>query len=176
MKKIKFGYSNSTNPTGNYEGIGIKPGLMLCDADYYGAIQYDGNNYIIAKVVEDEYNRYPQLLNRFIVRKALCDLYADGSCIMMLDQNENEVTQLLENFYNSTEIQKYIKNPEDIFIVGNGIYRAPISFFYASLRDEVFSTSIITEVFDKKNEAIKHCHSSVSELQSELSKNNSYTL
>ena len=171
MKKIEFGYSNDLNPTGSHEGMGIKPGLLLCDADYYGAIEFDGNYYIVAKVIEDEYQRFPQLLNNFIVRKALCDLYPDGSCTLMLDQNEDNITHQLENYLNDEEIKQHIETPDDLFKVFNSnIHRAPVSFMLAELnRDTILSTSITSEAFEIKNEAIKNCHDSFSSLQIQLS-------
>ena len=67
MKKIEFGYANEMNPTGSWQGIGIKEGLLLTEADYYGAIKYEDNSYIVAKVKEDQYGRYPHLVEKFIV-------------------------------------------------------------------------------------------------------------
>ena len=67
MKQIEFGYSNDVDPKGSHEGMGIKPGLFLTEADYYGSVEFEGNYYIVAKVVSDEYNRFPQLLDKFIV-------------------------------------------------------------------------------------------------------------
>ena len=175
MKKIEFGYSNDAAPTGSHEGMGIKPGLLLCNADYYGAIEFEGNYYIIAKVVEDEFQHYQQLLGNFIVRKALCDLYPDGSCILMLDQNEDIVTQQLENYLNDERVKQYINTADDIFKVCNSnVHRAPASFMLAEYnRDTILSTSITSEAFEIKNEAIKNCHSSFSSLQIQLS--DSYT-
>ena len=49
MKIIEFGYSNDVNPKGSWEGIGIKEGLMLTEADYYGVVKYEDNSYLIAK-------------------------------------------------------------------------------------------------------------------------------
>ena len=95
MKKIEFGFSNDSNPTGSWEGLGIKEGLMINDADYYGAIHYEGYNYIISKVVDDEYCRYPEFVGKFIVRPALCDVYADGSVTMYLNSEENIVSKKL---------------------------------------------------------------------------------
>lgn len=40
----------------------------------------------MAKILEDEYGRYPGLVGNFIVRSALADMYPDGSGIMYLDQ------------------------------------------------------------------------------------------
>lgn len=67
----------------------------MTEADYYGSVEFEGNYYIVAKVVKDDYNRYPQLLDNFIVRQALCDLYADGSANLMLNQEETQITRML---------------------------------------------------------------------------------
>ncbi len=168
MKKIEFGYSNDIDPRGSFEGIGIKPGLMLCEADYVGSIGIQDNNYIVAKVTEDEYNNYPQLLDKFIVRRALCDLYADGSCVMMLDQNEDLVCEQLENRLNNPEVKDRIESVQDVTKVCNGAYLAPRSFMLAEMDAKVVATSITTEAFDKKNEAIKYCNSSISQLKLDL--------
>ena len=173
MKKIEFGFSNDLNPTGSFQGIGIRPGLMLLEADYYGAISYEDENYVVAKVTEDAYNRYPDLLNNFIVRRALCDLYAYGSCVLYLDQNESETTKRLETILNDSRIKEYINSPEVLFKISNGINKAPNSFMLAELGEKVIATSILTQEFDKKNDAIKSCRNPISELQ--ISLNNNYT-
>ena len=174
MKKITFGFNNDINPTGQFEGIGIKPGLLLCKADYYGAIGYKDSNYIVAKVVQDEFNRYPDLLNKFIVRQALCDIYADGSAVLMLNQDENIDTQYLEEYLNNLKRKDEIKNITDIYKCCEGVTRAQNAFVLPELgRDEILATSIRTEEFYRKLEAIKNCHNSISELQLQI--NNVYT-
>ena len=85
MKKIEFGFANDAEPKGSWQGIGIKDGLLLTDAVYYGAISFNGNNFIVAKVDNDEYNRFPSLLDKFIVRDAVVDVYADGSNTLFLN-------------------------------------------------------------------------------------------
>ena len=57
VQKKEFGYSNDIDPKGSLEVFGIKPGLLLTDALYYGAIEFDGNTYIVLKVVEDEFHK-----------------------------------------------------------------------------------------------------------------------
>ena len=90
MKKIEFGHSNDNNPKGAWEGICISPDLPLLSADYYGAIELGDKSYIAAKVVDDEHNRYQELLDNFIVREALVDLYRDGSGFLILDQKNQK--------------------------------------------------------------------------------------
>lgn len=175
MKKIEFGYSNDIDPKGSHEGMGIKPGLFLTEADYYGSIEFEGNYYIVAKVIEDQYNRYPQLLNQFIVRQALCDLYADGSAVIMLNQDENAVTRRLENYLNSPQLNKKINTIEDIINLSSSIHKSSNAFILGELSwsGKILSTSIIPEAFERKNSAINSCHHSISYMQTELE--NRYT-
>lgn len=170
MKKIEFGYSNDANPTGSHAGMGIKPGLLLCDADYYGSIEFEGDYYIIAKVVEDKYNRFPQLLDNFIVRQALCDLFADGSAVLMLNQEESEITKMLENCLNNSQIKNKISTIEDIISLVPGLHRSSDAFILAEFgyNGRIVSTSILPEAFERKNSAIKSCHRPISSLQEAL--------
>ena len=41
MKQTWFGYSNGYNLTESYKGIEIKPGVLLTEAKYYGAVKYE---------------------------------------------------------------------------------------------------------------------------------------
>ncbi len=168
MKKIEFGFSNDENPRGSWQGIGINDGTFLSEAEYYGSFGYDNNNYILVKVVKDEYRRNPELLDNFIVRKALCDLYQDGSAVLMLNQEKDMVCQQLENYFNNPQIKEKIHSIDDAIKLCQGTYKSPDSFILAELRDTVVATSIIPETFDRKNEAIKNCHMPISELQTAL--------
>lgn len=175
MKKIDFGYSNDFDPKGSWEGMGIKKGLMLTNADYYGSIEFEGNYYIVAKVIEDKYNKYPQLLNQFIVRQALCDLYADGSAIIMLNQDETIVTKKLESYLNNQQIKDRITTIDDVIKLSNGVHKSSNAFILGELAPlgTVLSTSITPEAFERKNSAINSCHHSISYMQIELE--SSYT-
>ena len=170
MKKIDFGYSNDINPTGSYEGIGIKPGLLLSDADYYGSFNYNTDNYIVAKVTEDKYNNYPQLLGTFIVRQALVDMFADGSGILFLDQQENQATRMFEDMLNRPNNINNIKNIDDVKKILK-VYNSTPVFRNVENNDtnyKVIATSIRHEEFESKNYYIKNCHSSISNIMKQL--------
>lgn len=173
MKKIEFGFSNDFDPKGSFEGIGIKPGVLLTDADYYGSMEFDGNYYIVAKVVEDEFNNYPQLLGKYIVRQALCDLFADGSSILMLNQEETPITRKFEERLNSPEFMGDISNIRDIINILYGVHMSSRAFLLCELGEKILSTSIRPDAFERKNNAINSCHDSISEMQQELA--NRYT-
>lgn len=170
MKKIEFGYSNDANPTGSHEGIGIKPGLFLWVADYYGSVEFEGDYYVVAKVVDGKSNNCPKLLDNFIVRQALCDLFADGSTILMLNQEESEITKMLENRLNNSQIKNEISTIEDIISLVPGLHRSSDAFILAELgyNGRIVSTSILPEAFERKNSAIKSCHRPISSLQEAL--------
>ena len=136
MTKIKFGFANEMNPNSSWQGIGIKDDLMLLEADYYGEIGYLDEDYIVAKVVEDEYNRFPELLDKFIIRPAVRRTYDDGSGVLLLNQEENEDIKRL--------------NPD--------IKDASFSTRDLIHDNEILSTSIIPEAFKReveKNRASK---------------------
>lgn len=171
MKKIEFGYANEMNPSGSWQGIGIKEGLLLPAAEYYGAVSYEDNSYIIAKVIEDEYKRYPELLGKFIVRPAIADLYKDGSGNIFLNQEETLVTKQLESHLNNPQISEKINNFNDILNFTNGINRASNAFTFLTMDDKIISTSITNEEFERKNNAIKNCHDSFSVLSEKANSN-----
>ena len=165
MKKIEFGFANEIEPKGSWEGIGIKEGLLLTEADYYGAIEYDGNSYIVAKVVEDKYGRYPELLNNFIVRGALVDMYADGSNTLFIDQERTFEAEQIEKYFNNALTNKDINNIGDILTNVNGLNKANKLFTLMEMDERIIATSITHEAFEVKNEAIKSCRQSFSDMQ-----------
>lgn len=175
MKKIEFYFNNQPDALGPVDGLGINPGLLLPDAEYYGAIKYEDNSYIVAKVTKDEYGRFPHLLGKFIVRPAIADMYADGSRTIYLDQEESLITKQLEARLNEPQVRDRISNINDIFNNCNGVYMADRSFKFLTLDDSVIATSITHEAFERKNEALKSCRYSFSNLQEQLlSMNNNY--
>lgn len=103
MKWIEFGFSNDRETTGQWQGIGIKERLLLTDAEYYGAINYGRDSFIVAKAVKDEYGRYPELVDNFIVRPAIADIYPDGSGILYLDQEQSRIGEEIERYLNSVK-------------------------------------------------------------------------
>lgn len=168
MKKIEFGFSNDLNPTGSWQGMGISDTVRIPRADYYGAFSFEDNNYILAKIVEDNnFTIDPELLGKYIVKKALCDLFADGSSIMMINQEDDNVCSQLNDIVNRENTVQYLDKTGDITSLP--FYSpAPISFKINEMMsyDHVTVTAITPQAFEEKNEAIKTCHSSISELNS----------
>ena len=173
MIKIEFGHANEINPKGAWEGIHISPDLPLLSADYYGAMQLGEDSYIVAKVVDDDGNRYPELLNNFIVRRALADMYVDGSGWLFLDQEKSHECNQIERFLNSDRIKQRINNSEDVINLCSeiGAHRANNSFRALELdheKEPLISTSIRHEEFEKKKNALSHCRHSMSDMQRQI--------
>ncbi len=170
--KIEFGHSNDKNPSGSWGGIHISPELPLLSAEYYGAIGLEGKSYIVAKVVEDEYKRYPELLNNFIVREALVDLYRDGSGVLFLDQQKSSVCERIERFLNSPKIKERIINHESLINTCKEIgAHSPSASFYSiepKYDTALVSTSITHEAFTEKKELLNNCRESITSMQRKI--------
>ena len=150
MKKIEFGFANEKKPTGSWQGTGINEQLAVTDAEYYGAVKFDGNSYIIAKVTEDRYGHWPNLVGKFIVRPAVANVYDDGSGIMFLDQEQSLRGRQIENFLNNPQFKDKIRNLDDIVnFIKNGISKNNEPFDACTIMDSYVATSIKHEEFEK---------------------------
>ncbi len=167
MKKIEFGFANEKDPKGSWQGIGINPNLMLLEAQYFGAVCYGNEYLIVAKVTKDKYSKHPQLLNKFIVREALVDLYKDGSGILFLNQEESLPARQLEAILNDQRYIDRFHNLEDVkrFLPVSSATKA---FDMISSDSKIISTSITPEAFNDKKDAIYRCRGSFSDLQKQL--------
>jgi len=172
MKKIEFGFANDAEPKGSWQGIGIRDGLLLADAVYYGAISFNGNNFIVAKVDKDEYNRFPSLLNKFIVRDAVVDVYADGSNTLFLNQEVSWDAESIQMYINNDIIREKINSIDDIIRFCDGVHQASRFFKLVELDNSIIATSITNEAFTAKNEAIKNCRYTISDMQRMIDSNN----
>lgn len=170
MKKIQFGYDNSKNPTGAWEGMSIDGKTHLYEADFYGFIEDKlSNNYVVAKVTEDkEY----QEISKFIVRPALADIYYDLSGTIFLNMEHTNLSENIEKMVNNLgddvsllsdivdKLSEYIRLSND----------KPLKVL--SENEIIITTSILPNVFENKNVCLKSCHLSFSEMASQY--NNSY--
>ena len=172
MKKIEFGFANEDEPKGSWQGIGIKEGLLLTDAVYYGAISFNGNNFIVAKVDNDEYNRFPSLLDKFIVRDAVVDVYADGSNTLFLNQEVSWDAESIQMYINNDKIRERINSIDDIIMFCDGVHLANKFFKLVELDNSIIATSITNDAFTAKNEAIKNCRYTLSDMQRMMDSNN----
>jgi len=159
MKKIEFGHANDATPTGSWQALGIQPDLMLCDAEFIGTIAHQDERYIVARVDKDEYNHYPELLGKFIVRDSVVDLFADGSTILYLNQQQSVSAQTIQKYLNMESIKGQITEVNDIPRYLNGVYVSPEKKDkLIEMDSKIIATSITPEAFAAKRNAIKNCH------------------
>lgn len=157
MKEIKFGFANDDEPKALWEGIGIRDGLLLTEAIYYGAIGHNKDNFIVFKVENDEYGHYPNLVGKFVVIDALVDVYADGSCTLFLNQEQSITARRAEMFLNDERVRDKITSIDDVIRVCDGMHQANNFFKLVELSPKILATSIRTDVFADKVEALKNC-------------------
>ena len=175
MKKIEFGFSTATQgAAAQWEGIGIRKGLLLTDADYYGTINFEEDNYVVFKVTRDEYGRYPTLLGKFVLRKAIADVYPDGSGALILDTEEGNIEKQIAGYLNMETIRDKIASIDDVFKYLNGIGRGNKLFTLLETEQKIIATSVDHDLFEQKNEALKKCHETFSDLQLKLSGSKTY--
>jgi len=142
-------------------------------ADYYGTVRYGNYSYIIAKVNDDSQgygrDRYPHLIDTFIVRPAITEIEANGFGSIFLSQEQTMDGEKIEGYLNSIEVKNKIKNIDDILNVCHWVGRGNKSFEFLTAEDCIFTTTIKQELFETKNDAINSCYSKTfSELQLEL--------
>ncbi len=155
MLKIRFGFADSMNNFQGQEGIGIKDGVLLTYADYYGIINYSGSDYLVAKAIEDESNNCPELVGNFIVRPATLHQYNDGSEELVLNQEENNESKMLEKRLNNPVTKEMITSKEDILGIDSSIEEGSFGAEYLALGNEISATSITDEAFKREVEEIK---------------------
>ena len=154
MLKIRFGFADSMNNFQGQEGIGIKNGVLLTYADYYGIINYSGSDYLVAKATEDESNNCPELVGNFIVRPATLHQYNDGSEELVLNQEEDNQSKMLEEILNNPVTKEIITSKDDIIGIPS-IEEGSFSADYLALGNEISATSISDEAFKREVEEMK---------------------
>lgn len=155
MLKIRFGFADSMNNYQGQEGIGIKNGVLLTYADYYGIINYSESDYLVAKAIEDESNNCPELGGKFIVRPATLHQYKDGSEELVLNQEEDNQSKMLEERLNNPVTKEIITSKNDIIGIDPSIEEGSFSADYLALGNEISATSISDKAFKREVEEMK---------------------
>lgn len=167
MKKVEFGYANESNPRGSFEGIGLAEGAKgAVAAEFVDVMRMNGRDYLITKITE-AFRNSEQEIGRFDVRRALVDLFPDGSSIMFLDQLHSSDCIDLEELLNSDKAKNLMErgvSVKDICGAGN----APASFVIATHADLVLATAIRHEVFEEKMALLSRCRGSFTDMRMEL--------
>ncbi len=180
MGKIEFGYDNGMTPTGAWEGLGLKPGSNLYDASYYGAVRVGEEQFIVTKITEDKYNRYPELLDNFMVIPAIADMYKDGSGNIYLNQEQSLNAKQIEETLNKLKEEANLNNIDDITNYLEGLSPADRTFDMLigekSDQEKYTATAVLPEVFENMQTAFENCNLSFSELSRKMMElNNSKT-
>ncbi len=175
MKKIDFGFDTSKTPHGSFEGIGLGmqengKNVGPVGGDFIDVITIDGDDYLVTKVNMAFFND-PKYIGRIDVRRALVDMYPDGSGIVYLDQADSYKRQGLEAFLNQEQNKQRIDSGIPLREIVNNcavkpIYRSVLNTGYETV--SASATAISHEVFEEKKELIDHCHYSVSEMMAQL--------
>ena len=166
MKKVEFGYSNNSESLENWQGYGLKEGSKITEANYFGAVKYENDSYVVAKTFYDE---------NFIIRPAIADLYKDGSGIILLDQEKSMLSEKMEKYLNELDYKGDIKNINEVMGQFNGLTKADRSFDFLTMGETIMMVSIPHEHFERKNEILKETTESFSQLKESLIElNNGY--
>lgn len=167
MKVVSFGFENSENPAGSFEGIGKGDGAKgAVTAAYLDVFSYEGRNFLVTRTTE-AFKGSETEIGKIDVRDTLVDLFQDGSAILYIDQTQSK---------DALDFQTLLNTPKAAQLVGRGIsikdicngYNAPISFMCATYNDRVLATAIKHDVFAAKFSALKQSNKSFSNMKREL--------
>lgn len=166
MKEVHFGYENSLNPIGSFEGIGTGKGLHgPVVGEYIDVISLSGEEYLISKV---EVKKDIQGSDyQYDVRRALADIYPDGSGILFLDQEQSEMCLRVSAMLNSAQGKECLDKGLTVREICEA-HMAPFSFECVTRANTVLATSILHEIFDVKKRRIASCHRSFSDMVEQM--------
>ena len=174
MKIVKYGYENSQNPTGSFEGIGFnmrENGKCVgpVTGEYLGVVRISSDDYLIARTKEAFANDENYVGNT-CVRRALADLYPDGSGILFIDQETDHMCRQLERLFDHEKTRELMDSGIDAKRICGGDI-PPFAFECVTRGDKVFATAIEHDAFEEKRALISRCHNSFSNLEKELEQN-----
>lgn len=139
MKKINYGYDISDNPTGAFQGIGIKDkpeGAVT--GEFIGIVSVNDDDYLIGRTTE-AFGRNPEYIDKIAVRRVMSQNFDDGSGILFIDMEESQITKAIEKVMEEKKVTE-----ESLRNVTNKKYDSLIQ------EDEITATSIRPDVFDRK--------------------------
>lgn len=167
MKKVEFGYANESNPRGSFEGIGLAEGAKgAVAAEFVDVMRMNGSNYLITRITE-VFKSSEQDVGKIDVRRALVDLFSDGSSLMFLDQLHSSDCIKLEELLNSDKAKNLMDRGVSVKEICGGA-NAPASFVVATHADLVLATAIRHEIFEEKMALLSRCRGSFTDMRMEL--------
>jgi hypothetical protein len=182
MKIIEFGFNDSDNPSCARLGIGMDcSSTGIVDGKLIGFVCTGEENYLVTKAIKCFKNN-GDLEGKIDVRRAVADIFKDGSGTLFLDQKHDINCQKLEKLLNVPSIKDKIENGvslDDICRYAN-IYNEKTDFSYncATNEDKIFATAIKHNEFNKKKYLIDNCRDSFSQLayKNEMVKESDYNI
>ena len=170
MKKVSFGYENSMNPVGSFEGIGLGGGAVgPTEGEFIEVInlmdQMD-NNYLVTRIT-NTFKGSEHEIGKIDVRRVLADLFPDGSAILYVDQTHSYDCERIEQILNTSRAKGLIEDNVKARELCTG-KRPAFSFECATNKEKIVVTAIPHEVFENKKQLISRCRSSFSDMQRKL--------
>lgn len=171
MKSVHFGSENSSNPTGMHENIGVGEGNnIIVKGDFIGVINIGDNNYLVARTTmafnDDQ-------VGKITVRRAIADIYPDGSGILYLDQLHSNDCKKLEELLNSNRAQTLLNEGKCVTDICDAhmpdrCFDMLTSEQYLGQYADIVATAIRHEVFEKKKADINGRKDTFSNLQRKI--------
>lgn len=167
IMEVHFGYDSSNHPTGGHEGMGClgEKATGPINGDFIDFICLDSENYLITKITS-AFPDSQHKVSKYDVRRALVDVFADGSAVLYLDGVQDYKCQQIETVLNMEKTKVMLEKGWTI----REICEAGFSpdGFNATKGEVILATSIKHDVFEKKKNLIANCRKSISEMQQEL--------
>jgi hypothetical protein len=176
MKQVHFGFSNDLNPTGSFEGIGLgmtegSKNVGPVNGEFLEFMNINNEDYLVSKAAL-VFGNDARFKDKYIVRRAIADLYSDGSGLVFLDQYFSPECQRLEEMLNVQRYKELLERgrlPHEIC----GGYKSSAAFdclVKKDLEDVAFlATAIPHETFERKKTGLMMASNySFSELGSKL--------
>lgn len=168
MQKIDFGYENSMNPKGIFEGIGISSGSKgAVSGEFLGVFQRDGMNYLVARTTMAFKG---EGIGQIVVRRALADLYHDGYGNLFIDQLCSEDCKKFETLLNSNYAQNQLNKGTELRDICGGCLPSK-SFECVTKKSEyvsIIAVAIRHEVFEEKRSLLGRSRLPMSEMQRKI--------
>ena len=176
MKILHFGYDRSSHPYGTFEqeGLGLKENGKLVGPTYgelIDVINLYNENYIIYKVI-NAFNNDERYIGKYEVRRAIADLYANGTGVLYIDKKKDYNSEKLETIINYDDFQNRLANGEDFIKILDVLPSDNYAFDgVLKMKDENECINVCTidhDVFEYKNSLLKKCLSSMSDMQEKI--------
>lgn len=176
MKILHFGYDRSSHPYGTFdeEGLGLKENGKLVGpthGELICVIKLYNDNYIVYKVIK-AFNNDERYIGKYEVRRAIADLYSNGTGVLYIDKKKDYNSERLEAIINFDDFQNRLAAGEDFIKILDILPSNNYAFDgVLKMKDENECINVSTidhDVFEYKNNLLKACLSSMSDMQEKI--------